>query len=299
MAIKFYPGQVIQEGDLSVAFQDGSGNSTNVYSITYTLYYVDPGPPETYVPIEPLNMIPANPFLGSYYASFMVPPGATLGKYQIRWTFQQNSSDPSSEIVQEFEVVSSDTQLVTYTTCEQELIRQLRIFLRDNNPDRNYHFRPPEHEGRIGSYNRVFGYVWEDEELRQYLQWGLYWWNSQPPNTSGICSLDGICDQHSYWITNIMWAAAIHALFALSVNWVHDEFDYSIGGISLNIEKSSKYQSLRSEAEGMLDKATQAKKDTVRFIRGLKQQRYSMGVRSSFGPALGKGVLSPRSFIGY
>jgi hypothetical protein len=299
MPIKFFPGKVVQEGDLTVSFMDSEGNSTNVYSIVYNLYYADPGPPITYVQIDPVDRTPANPFLGDYYASFMIPPGATLGNYQIRWTFQQNSSDPPAEIIQEFEVVSSDTQLVTYTTCEADLIRQLRIFLRDNNPDRNYHFRPPEHEGRIGNYNRVFGYVWEDEELKQYLLWGLYWWNSQPPNTSGICSLEAICNTHPYWITNILWAASVHALYALSINWMHDEFDYSIGGVSLSLEKSSKYQSARQEAEAMLDKATQAKKDTVRFIRGLKQHRYSQGVRSSFGPALGKGILSPRSFIGY
>lgn len=299
MAINFIPGQVVQEGDLSVAFQNSNGDATNVYSIVYNLFYVDPGPPETYIPINPLNRIPANPMLGNYYASFMVPPGASLGRYQIRWTFQQNSTEPSSDIVQEFEITSSDTKLVTYTSCENDLIWQLRVFLRDNKPDRNYHFRPPEHEGRIGSYNRVFGYVWEDEELKQYLLWGLYYWNSLPPNTAGLCGLDSICTTKPEWITNLMWAASVHALFALSINWMHDEFDYSIGGISLNLEKSSKYQSARQEAEGFLDKAAQTKKDTVRFIRGLKQPRYSMGVRSSFGPALGRGVLSPRSFIGY
>lgn|GEM_PF-6221143 len=72
---------------------------------------------------------------------------------------------------------------------------------------------------------------------------------------------------------------------------------YSIGGISLDLERSSKYESLKSNAEGQLDKAAEAKARTVKFIRGLQQPKFGFGVRSSFGPQVGRGVLSPRSFV--
>jgi hypothetical protein len=72
---------------------------------------------------------------------------------------------------------------------------------------------------------------------------------------------------------------------------------YSIGGISLDIEKSSKYESLKQNAESQFDKATEAKARTVKFIRGLQQPKYGIGVRSAFGPNVGRGVLSPRSFL--
>jgi hypothetical protein len=72
---------------------------------------------------------------------------------------------------------------------------------------------------------------------------------------------------------------------------------YSIGGISLDLEKSSKYESLKQNAESMFDKATEAKAQTVKYIRGLQQPRFGIGIRSSFGPFVGKGVLSPRSFL--
>lgn len=73
---------------------------------------------------------------------------------------------------------------------------------------------------------------------------------------------------------------------------------YSIGGISLDIEKSSKYESLKQNAEQQADKAAEAKLNTTFFIRGLQQPRFGMGVRSSFGPSLGgRGILSPRSFV--
>lgn len=72
---------------------------------------------------------------------------------------------------------------------------------------------------------------------------------------------------------------------------------YSIGGVSLDIEKASKYESLKQNAEGQFDKATEAKARTVKYIRGLQQPRFGIGVRSAFGPFLGKGVMSPRAFI--
>lgn len=72
---------------------------------------------------------------------------------------------------------------------------------------------------------------------------------------------------------------------------------YSIGGISLDLERSSKYESLKQNSESQFDKASTAKQQTVKFMRGLQQPKYGIGVRSSFGPALGRGVLSPRGFL--
>lgn len=73
---------------------------------------------------------------------------------------------------------------------------------------------------------------------------------------------------------------------------------YSIGGISLDIDKSSKYQSMKDNAEQQFEKAyLEGKRNTVKFIRGLKQPKFGFGVRSSFGPNVGRGVLSPRSFV--
>jgi hypothetical protein len=72
---------------------------------------------------------------------------------------------------------------------------------------------------------------------------------------------------------------------------------YSIGGISLDIERSSKYESLKQNAESQFDKAAEAKTQTVRYMRGLQQSKYGVGVRSAWGPAVGRGILSPRNFL--
>ena len=165
-----------------------------------------------------------------------------------------------------------------------------------NSPDKYYHFRPPESEANIGAYNRVFRQVWEDAELYEYLERGIDWWNMMPPNTSGL-TLDQMVVQKPEWRTAVLWEAITHACFALACNWVVDEFDYSIGGVSLSIEKSSKYESLKQNAEGQFDKAAEAKARTVKFIRGIQQPKYGIGIRSAFGPFVGRGVLSPRNFL--
>lgn len=100
-----------------------------------------------------------------------------------------------------------------------------------NCPDRHYHFNPPEHESQIGQYNRVFGFVWEDLELREYLRSALDTWNMYPPNTAATTpSLDTMLQNRftSSWAASIMWGAIAYAMFALTRNWIQDEF--SIGG---------------------------------------------------------------------
>ena len=97
-----------------------------------------------------------------------------------------------------------------------------------NSPDRHYHFRPPEHEGVIQNFNRVFGQIWQDYELLEYLKLGLDWWNMYPPETEYLCSLDQLMQIKPTWRTAVLWAAMVHALTALAINWISEEF--SIAG---------------------------------------------------------------------
>jgi hypothetical protein len=297
MSVAFLPGTILGQGDLDIFLTDSNSIASNAYSITYAIYFVDPIT-HLEVLIGSPTRIPINPNVGEYYASLQVPTNATPGNYVIRWTFQQFASSPPQQVVQEWAVVGAGTVVSPiYTPCVSGLIAKLRLLLRDQNPDKFYHFRPPEAEGNIGAYNRVFGQIWEDAELEEYLERALDWWNMFPPTTPDLDTLDKLCAQKKVWTTAIMWDAIVHACFAVSLNWVADEFDYSIGGVSLSIEKSAKYESLKQNAESQFEKATEAKARTVKFMRGLQQPKYGIGIRSSFGPQVGRGVLSPRNFL--
>ena len=166
-----------------------------------------------------------------------------------------------------------------------------------NSPDRNYRFRPPTGEGTVNCFNQVFGYIWEDEEFLQYLEIALWKWNSHPPETEELCSVDQLCRAKPAWKAALLWGALVNAAQALAYNNVADEFGYSIGGVSLDLERSSKYMDLKRNAEEQWDKLTAAKQQTTMFLRGLKQPKFGMGIRSSLGPHTGRGTISPRAFI--
>lgn len=298
MAVAFQAGTELGRGDLDINLTDSNGNTANAADINFSIYYVDEGPPETEVLIGPANRQPGNPAVGEYYAPLLIPATATLGEYRIRWRFRETVVSPVTEVVQVFAVVADTTATGTtpYSAEEQDMINRLRILLRDNNPDRNYRFRPPEHEADIGAYNQVFGFVWEDYELLEYLERALDYWNMFPPETEFLNSIDTLVLNKSSWRTAVMYGAIAHALLALSINWAHDDFDYSIGGISLSVNKASQYESLKGNAEQQFDKATEAKARTTKIMRGLKQSRYGLGVRSAFGPHVSRSVMSPRNF---
>lgn len=131
MATTFTPGVVLQRGDLNIFLVDNNNAPINAYEITYSLYYVDPNPPYQEVLIPPANRTPVNPQLGEYYAAMMVPPSATLGAYRIRWTIKQTAGSAVQIVVQEFQVVDEDSNVVLYSQGQTEMIRRLRILLRD------------------------------------------------------------------------------------------------------------------------------------------------------------------------
>jgi hypothetical protein len=176
------------------------------------------------------------------------------------------------------------------------LIHSLRIFLRDNNPDRNYRFRPPASEKFIQGQTQVFGFIWEDEELYEYLLFAVDDFNSRPPVT-GI-NLFNITSGERRWRTTILIRAAAFACFAIAMNWISDEMSYSISGISLDLEKSSKYQSMKDEFIAEYDKLVEANKLSIKIVKGLRQFRYGVGITSALGPLSRPGVQSRRNLLG-
>lgn len=74
---------------------------------------------------------------------------------------------------------------------------------------------------------------------------------------------------------------------------------YSIGGVSLDVEKSSKYESAYQAMNDQFDKQLERAKSTIHIVKGLQQPRYGIGIRSAFGPYTGRGTLTPRKFLGW
>jgi len=72
---------------------------------------------------------------------------------------------------------------------------------------------------------------------------------------------------------------------------------YSISGVSLDLEKSSKYQSMKDSFETEYDKILEMAKRSIKIAVGLKQPRYGVGISSALGPYSRPGVQSRRNFV--
>jgi hypothetical protein len=298
MATTFRRGQELGRANgLNIFLKSKGGAPTNAAQITYSLYDFTTG---VEVILPPADRQPRNPATGEYFANFIIPLDANIGNYRIRWYFRQFVSSPQVQTVQEFAVVDNATQVVTLpgiTPIEYDLIRGLRIMLRDNNPARNYHFVPPAGPESVNEFTRVFGYIWEDAELLEFLKVSNDSINMYPPQTF-YSTLDQLISEHRDWRTLLFTGAMVHAINGVSLNWILDEFGYTIGGVSLDLEKSSKYQGMANDAQARFQEFVVAAKETVKIIRGLRQSRFGVGIRSSFGPSVGRGALTPRRFLG-
>jgi hypothetical protein len=297
VAVSFFRGQQLGKGDLNIFLDGSNGTPVNAAEISYALFDFTTGREAL---LGPPRRRPANPSVGEYYASVLIPNDANLGNYRVRWTFREIVGGPVQQVLQEFVVADKSVVFPTgpeFSEIERDCIRRLRILLRDNNPDRNYHFRPPAHEDTVRQFNRVFGYIWQDEELGEYINDSLNEIIAAPPRTP-FANVDSMVSFRREWTTLLLTGGMWFALHSLQLNWIADEFDYSIGGISLNLEKSSKYESAAASTAETFDKQLEKAKATVNVIKGLQQPRYGTGIRSAFGPYAGRGVLSPRKFVG-
>jgi hypothetical protein len=286
-------GHTAGPNDLNIIVRDSSDNLIDPYILRYAVYDYTTG-------IEVLIGSPVNTptkiSLGKYYAPVVIPADSNIGVWRIRWTIQETAVDPVYESVEEFNVVG-DSTIVSFTGDANidALLHSLRIILRDNNPDRNYRFRPPASERFIQGQTQVFGFIWEDEELLEYLYMAVDDFNSRPP-TTGI-EFFNLWGTERRWRTTIIMRAAAFACFAIAMNWIADEFSYSISGVSLDIEKSSKYQSMKDEYINEYDKLVEANKRSIKIIKGLRQPRYGIGITSALGPLNRPGVQSRRNMI--
>lgn len=130
MPVSFFRGQQLGREDLNIFLENANNTPVNAAEISYALFDFTTG---MEVLLGPPTRVPANPSVGEYYASVIVPLDANLGSYRVRWSFRETVSGPIQQVVQEFDVIDKATvQTSLFTDCESDMIRRLRILLRDN-----------------------------------------------------------------------------------------------------------------------------------------------------------------------
>jgi len=220
MGVAYKPGQTLTENDLKIVIRNSSGVPVDPFYIRYSLFDYTTG---VEVLMGAADRVPATTGVGMYYVDATIPLDANIGDWVVRWNFRETVGSPLVQVVQEFNVVAESIVIsVTGSDVGDLYVRRLRILLRDNDPDRNYRFRPPSHEKFLQAQTQVFGYIWEDYELYEYVLMAIDDLNSSPPVT-GV-TLGNIPDR---WRTAILLRAGAFACFAIALNWIADEFSVS------------------------------------------------------------------------
>lgn len=273
MAVAFLRGTTTGAADLTITVRDSGSNLIDPYRLEYAIYDYTTG-------IEVLQGSPVNyPIrlsLGQFYASVVIAADSNIGLWRIRWTVQEHATDPVYQSVQEFQVLGSNViPSFTGNADVDRLIYRLRILLRDNNPDKNYRVRSPSSSKFIQGQTQVFGFIWEDEELYEYLLMAIDDFNSRPP-TTGI-DLYNLFASEKRWTTTIMMRAAAFACFAIAMNWIADEFSLdSKERITVKDENDNEYSLTMGElfdriyGEKLLELVAQVKEEVILSIKELE-----------------------------
>ena len=293
MGICLQRGQSAGPEDLTVYIQR-NGLPVTAYSLVFTVYDRTSG---SEVQFGPARQLALEYSPGHYYAPLVIPISGNVGEWVVKWFIQE--TDTSTEFAQflKFGVVSELFQsALTLTQNETDLLNMLRVVLRDNNPDRNYHFAPPTREACTNEFTTRYGFLWEDQELLIHMQLAICSANMRSPTNSFAPKLS------DYSTTNCfipVVGGAASAIRAMAINWIEEEFGYSIGGITLDLNKAALYMQMKDNLEDQFSSVLEdyLKKGGASIIKGLSQPFYGMGFTTALGPSVREGVISARAFV--
>ena len=293
MPICFNIGQQLGPKDLYINVRDLTNQFVDPYEIKYNIFDNTGGTP---ILMPPAERAPERVSVGNYWVNMAISNSANIGEYLLQWVIRDTSTSTPRTVEQSFGVVGLNVQTLIpeLDPVRTDLLIKLRDFLRDNNPDRNYHFRPPTDRDVIRGYTEKFGFIWEDRELLSYLELAADYVSLWPPRQ--VITLDSI--PMGGWRMLIIWQAAYMALQALTINWIEEEFGYSIQGISLDLDKSSKYQNMAESIGQKVETTIEKAKSGVKITRGLQQQKWRVGAQGVLGPYTGNASVNPRNWTG-
>lgn len=282
--IAFTQGKTLGSGDLCLTTRDEGGAAYAPYSITYSIFSIDPNTQGQTLISQP-NIVPAGGG-GSYYVNMTIP---TLwsGLFKLVWYVARNQGDPIASVYEAFQVVafnpltnSSEAMSVFLalrpgmTQKTAELVMNVRELLSDTNPDRNYHFRPPTASKTVAGYTTRVGFIWEDPTIVRMLKLTIAQLNTWNPMNYYSYNIETAPDA---WAEAACLGAAAKCLSAEAARWAAEEFGYSLNGVSLDLNKSATYQNLGSayttEFQAWAPQISANRPQSV----GLRQSRWLLG----------------------
>ena len=246
-------GKTLGPGDLTLMVRDESNIPVTPVSLNYTIFGLDPRGNQ--VLISDPRLTPTLQEQGLYYVAMTIPTSWGEGSFRIVWHLQQTADTPEVSIIEDFAVVAlkpgvgsleaPSVLMATRLKCSAktaDLIMSVRELLSDTNPDRNYHFRPPTPGKTLAGFTTRVGFIWTDETILRFLKLCVAQVNTANPKNYYSFTVDNLQDDN--WAQCVALGAAAKCLTAEAARWIADEFGYSLNGVSLDLEKSTKYQGL-------------------------------------------------------
>ena len=282
MSIVFIPGKQLQQGDLSLVVRGSGGLVYDPPVVTFSILQLLQD--QEFVVFGPKSPAEKSA-VGQYWVNLSIPT-MWSGSFKLVWYLQDESGN-ESQVYEEFQVIPMETSKTsheapslgmarnpTITESTANLIIYVRELLSDENPDRNYHFRPPTQGKTIAGFSQRVGFIWEDKTIVRMLDLAIM----------RLCTVNPLVEYH-YTLDNIPpnWAKAAcigAAGFCLSkeaARWVADEFSYSLNGVSLDINKAQMYQGLGAEYKQEFDEWAVSIAASKPSSVGLRQSRWLLG----------------------
>lgn len=303
-------GMALGTGNLSILVRDSTGALIDPAQISFSIFQISAKvpikvrgayeydleqpnkmPEEKFQPQEAVlvtqpRTVPTRASQGAYWVNLTIPT-TWLGVYQIVWYLVQYSGQPENQVYEDFVVQTIDptsnsfeapsTIIATKPTTTQKYapaIMYVRELISDENPDRNYHFRPPTPGRVVAGYTTRVGYIWLDATILRMLDIAISKLNTWNPMNLWNWTLDTIPTD---WGRCAAVGAASSCLLKEGARWAADEFSYSLNGVSLDINKANLYQSLGQTYQQEFAEWAPLITANRPFSAGLRQQRWLLG----------------------
>jgi hypothetical protein len=280
----FNQGKVLSPGDLGLNVRDANGQLIDPAAISYSIF--SQAPDDTLRLVSPPKFLPNRSSTGVYHVGGHIPSDFD-GHYRLIWYLQQYPDNPEVQLFEEFDVIRLDPATTSFEAPSvlvvprpalnkvlAECIIKVRELLSDEDPERNYHFRPPTTGRIVAGFNDRVGFIWTDRTIIRMLRLAIEMANTWNPMNLTDYRVE---NAPRAWQEAIAVGAAAKCLSKEAARWEADEFDYSLNGVSLSLHKASEYQALAgdyaSEFKEWLPNLTANRP----CVQGVRQNRWLLG----------------------
>lgn len=280
----FNQGRTLSPGDLGLNVRDSNGQLVDPAVIGYSIFAQTPDGQLSLA--SPPKLTPTRSSTGIYYVDGYIPTNFE-GQYRLVWYLTQYPGNPEVQLFEEFEVVRLDPATTSFEAPSvlitprpglskvlAESVVAVRELLSDEDPERNYHFRPPTTGRIVAGFNDRVGFIWTDRTIIRMLRLAIEQCNTANPMNLTSYTVE---NAPKAWREAIAVGAASWCLKKEASRWEADQFDYSLNGVSLSLHKAQEYQSLAqdyaAEFKEWLPNLTANRPCTA----GLRQQRWLLG----------------------